>query len=286
MGWGPCRVSWAGAQGLCRIVGGGGIRKVLWKLVRKVLHRKVWNEGVCFALSSLRNSSGVWVESEETEERCGETHRGPPGPGLMALLRGWGPVSPPLTPAPVPSLGEPLLGEGAHPPPARGLGADPPGGSGAGRGGGGPGGEQRGDQALAPAPCRPRPRPLGQQPHPRPVRRTSPATSPRGAQDSGPTGPMLPEHFKRTGEIAAPAPAPHCSPPPSLSSSFLENVGICWVSHFPDGKTQSIKLPCVSRGWASQPGLHWVPVSARYIEEDPREAPSAGESASSGPSKS
>ena len=134
-------------------------------------------------------------------------HTRPPGPGLMPLLRGWGPVSPPMTPAPLLSLGEPLLGESAHPPPAGGLGADPPGGSGARRGRGGPGGEQRGNQALAPAPRPPRPRPLGQQPHPRPVRRGSPATSPSGAQDSGPAGPMLPEHFKRTGEIVAPAPA-------------------------------------------------------------------------------
>lgn len=47
MGWEPRRVGWAGAQRLCRILGGGGIRKVLWKLVTKVLHRKVWNEGVC-----------------------------------------------------------------------------------------------------------------------------------------------------------------------------------------------------------------------------------------------
>lgn len=150
----------------------------------------------------------------------------PPAQGCWAPIRGQDPVSLTLTPAPVPSLCEPLLGEGAHSPPARGLRAGPPGGAGAGRGRGGPGAEQRGDQTLASAPCQPWPRPLGQQQHSRAVWRGPSATTPSSTQASGAAGPMLPERCERPGENTArvsalQAPrrmvAPQSAPSPSLS---------------------------------------------------------------------
>lgn len=54
-----------------------------------------------------------------------------PAQGWWVHCRGWA-VSLALTPAPVPSLREPLFGEGAHPPPTGGLCAGPPGGTGTG----------------------------------------------------------------------------------------------------------------------------------------------------------
>lgn len=130
-----------------------------------------------------------------------------------ALFRGWGPVSLTLTPTPVPSLCEPLLGEGAHSPPARGLRAGPPGGTRAGRGRGGPGGEQCGDQALTAAPCQPWPRLLGRQQHPHSAWRGPAAAAPGSSQASGAAGPMLPERCEWPGENT---PLPQPSPALSL----------------------------------------------------------------------
>ena len=207
-------------------------REAVWWLIMKVLHWKVQSEGVC-APSCPRWGVVLGFEQrvKRRKENLGETYSQWP-----ARPRGGGPSSEGGSlfagsdPAPVPSLREPLLGEGAHSPPAGGLCAGPPGGTGAGRG---PGGEQRGDQTLAPAPRQPPPQPLGQQQHPRPVWRGPSAPAPSSTQASGTAGPLLSELCERTGENASPASARRASrivtAPHSAPSSLSPLRPVEWI---------------------------------------------------------
>lgn len=96
---GPCRVCWARVQGLCRMVGGGRIRKVVWRLRMKVLHWMMQSEGVC---APPRPHWGVVLGLRREWKNGGRVrgkHRasGLPGPGVVGPLQKVRPCCPALT---------------------------------------------------------------------------------------------------------------------------------------------------------------------------------------------